>query len=59
MLKNILKLNGAQKLSNEMQKSIQGKGDDLMACICPDGQLVVTHGDSCQQIIAQFCAMDA
>ncbi|MCL9804433.1 hypothetical protein NAT51_02800 [Flavobacterium amniphilum] len=59
MLKNILKLDGAQELSKEMQKSVKGKGGELMACLCPDGQLVVAHGDSCDLIISQFCALDA
>jgi hypothetical protein len=59
MLKNILKLDGALELSKEMQKSVTGKGGDLMACKCPSGQLVVAHGDSCQQIIDQFCGLDA
>lgn len=59
MLKNILKLNGAQELSKEMQKSVTGKGDDLLACLCPDGQVVVAHGDNCKQIVNQFCALDS
>ena len=59
MLKNILELNGAQELSKEMQKSVTGKGGDLMACLCPNGQVVVAHGDSCQVIVNQFCALDA
>ncbi|HKX85707.1 MAG TPA: hypothetical protein VJL37_03480 [Flavobacterium sp.] len=58
MLKNILQLDGAQELSNEMQKSITGQGGELMACRCPDGSLVVAHGDYCEQIVSQFCGQD-
>ena len=67
MLKNILKLDGAQELSKEMQKTVTGKGGrliadeggDLMACLCPSGQLVVAHGNSCQEIVNQFCGLEA
>ncbi|MGH2665553.1 hypothetical protein [Flavobacterium sp.] len=60
MLKNILKLQGAKELSKNEQKAINGKGEgDLLACRCPDGQLVVAHGDNCAQVINAFCAQES
>lgn len=59
MLKNILKLQGAKELSKSEQKSINGKGGDLLACLCPDGQMVVGHADNCNQLINAFCALDS
>lgn len=59
MLKNILKLEGAQELSKATQKLIKGNGGDLMACRCSDGSLVVGHADSCEQLVNQFCAQDS
>lgn len=58
MLQNILNLQGASTLSKNEQKAITGKGGDLLACTCPDGSRVIAHGDSCEQVIAQFCAAD-
>ncbi len=58
MVKKILNLQGATKLSRNEQKEIIGKGGDLLACTCPDGSRVIAHGDSCEQVIAQFCAAD-
>lgn len=59
MLKNILNLEGAEELTKSAQKEIKGKGGDLLACLCPDGTRIITHGDSCDQVIAQFCALDS
>lgn len=59
MLKNILKLEGAVELSRSAQKEIKGSGDDLIACRCPDGSLVIGHADDCQSLINQFCALDS
>ena len=59
MLKNILKLDGAQELSKEMQKSVKGMGGDIIACRCPDGSLVVGHGDDCSYLIDHFCLLDS
>ncbi|WP_264542531.1 MULTISPECIES: hypothetical protein [Flavobacterium] len=58
MLQNILNLQGASTLSKNEQKEIKGKGGDLLACTCPDGSRVIAHGDTCQEVIAQFCAAD-
>lgn len=59
MLKNILQLDGAQELSKEMQKTVTGKGGDLMACQCPDGSLVVGHANDCSYLINHFCLLDS
>ncbi len=58
MVKKILSLQGATELSRNEQKAITGKGNDLLACTCPDGSRVIAHGDKCQEVIAQFCAAD-
>lgn len=52
MLKNILKLNGAQELSKNQQKSIIG---GLINCannhdICPSGQCCKVSGNTCGTI---------
>ena len=52
MLKNILKLDGAQQLSKNEQKSIKG---GLINCannhdICPTGQCCKTIGNTCGTI---------
>jgi len=52
MLKNILNLNGAQELSKNEQKTIQGAGGSRMLCIdqcqgggpCPSGSSCVIFG---------------
>lgn len=59
MLNNILKLKGAEELTRTAQKEIKGSGGELMACLCPSGQLVVAHGDSCREIVNQFCGLEA
>lgn len=59
MLKNILKLQGAKELSKTEQKAINGKGGDLLACRCDDGQLVVGHADNCKQLTDMFCAQES
>lgn len=60
MLKNMLTLEGVTELSKTTQKEIKGQGDnDVLACHCPDGSLVIAHGDSCAVVISQFCAQDA
>lgn len=58
MLNKILKLEGASTLSKNEQKEIKGKGGDLLACTCPDGSRVIAHGNSCEEVIGQFCAAD-
>ncbi|CAM2826717.1 hypothetical protein [Flavobacterium frigoris] len=45
MLKNILKLEGAQKLTNNEQKSISGGKVASFACSC-NGQLIMAYVDS-------------
>jgi hypothetical protein len=59
MLKNILKLEGAQQLSKSEQKAVKGKGGELMACRCPNGTLVVGHADDCSSLINHFCELDS
>ncbi|TGD59656.1 hypothetical protein [Flavobacterium humi] len=59
MLKNILKLDGAKELSKNEQKSINGKGGDLLACRCDNGQLVVGHADNCKQLTDAFCPQES
>lgn len=58
MVKNILNLQGVSTLSKNEQKEIKGKGGDLLACLCPDGTRVIAHGNSCDDVVAQFCALD-
>lgn len=58
MLKDILKLSGAKELSQKAQKSIVGGCDDLLACTCPDGTVVVAHGTTCKTVIDSFCLSD-
>lgn len=60
MLKNILNLEGAQKLSRNEQKSINGKGDGaILACRCPNGSVVVGHADNCSTLINLLCELDS
>lgn len=59
MLKKILSLKGADALSKEAQKEIKGQGGGIIACYCPDGTLVVSHSDSCDDAINHFCALEA
>jgi soluble P-type ATPase len=61
MLKNILKLEGAQELSKKEQKEIKGQGfNDLLACRCPNtGVIVIGHGDNCNQLINILCELDS
>lgn len=58
MVKNILNVQGVRTLSKNEQKEIKGQGSDLLACACPDGSRVIGHGNSCEEVIAQFCAQD-
>jgi hypothetical protein len=58
MVNKILNLEGATKLTTKEQKKITGKGDDLLACTCPDGSRVIAHGNSCEEVIGLFCAAD-
>ena len=50
MLKNILNLEGAQKLSNNEQKSING---GRKQCVGPDG-LCKEYGLQCAEFICRF-----
>lgn len=67
MLENILKLEGARKLSNEEQKSINGGGrirggggNEIIACLCPGtGELVVGHADNCEILTKLLCSSDS
>ncbi|MEO8515838.1 MAG: hypothetical protein ABI426_03795 [Flavobacterium sp.] len=60
MLKNILNLEGVQKISRSEQKLINGKGDtDILACRCPNGAIVVGHADNCTTLINLLCELDS
>ena len=58
MVKSILNLRGVQALSKNEKKEIKGQGSDLLACLCSDGTRVIAHGNSCEEVIGQFCALD-
>lgn len=59
MLKNILNLAGTQELSKSEQKLINGKGGDILACLCPNGTVVVGHADNCSTLINILCELDS
>jgi hypothetical protein len=59
MLKKMVQLEGVSELSKSAQKDIQGKGNGLIACYCPDGTVVVTHDDSCAAVIDHYCLLDS
>jgi hypothetical protein len=58
MLKNILELEGAQKLTKNEQKSIKGGAAGRLCPVCPDGTILVApnnYGSNLQ--CATYCAM--
>jgi hypothetical protein len=58
MLKSILKLEGAQKLTKNEQKSINGAAAGRLCQVCPDGTILVApynYGSNMQ--CAVYCSM--